>query len=95
MPFHTRMEFLRTTGVFSMDSRRPRWIRRQDVPRIRQENGGDRVGNGTARRRQQLADDLHGERQAVHPSRGIRTTVSRRTGRAGVTVTKDVCSVQL
>ena len=29
------------------------------------------VGDGTARRRQQRADDLHGQRQAVHRRRGV------------------------
>ena len=56
--------------------------RRQDVPRVRQEDRQDRVGDGAARRRQQRADDLHGQRQAVHRRRRFGPAVSGRARRA-------------
>ena len=43
--------------------------RRQDVPRVREEDRQDRLGDGVAGRHQRRADDLHGERQAVHRRR--------------------------
>ena len=62
--------------------RRPTGRRRQDVPRLRQEDRQDHLGDGTACGHQRLADDLHGQRQAAHRGRHLGTAVSRRDRRA-------------
>ena len=80
-----RHQELRVHGRRERQRRRPaawRSVGRQEVPRVRQEDRRDRVGDGIARRRQQCADDLHGQRQAVHRRRGsqgasIRASSSR------------------
>ena len=61
--------------------------RRQDVPRVRQEDRQDRVGNRIACRHDRCTDDLHARRQAVHRRGGLRKRNARRAHRSRVTIT--------